>query len=139
MKSENYFLNCHSEESVKIRFRKLSVKLHPDKNSGDPDATKNFQEMLDQRDETLRTIYKKSGISDAQIETKLSNFMNDFASGDFSGSHVAAKTLEQKFREENPGKELNAANLFPFVVKNLIDAVSGKNKLKGSDQKKLGS
>ena len=48
---ENYFADCMTEEQLKIRYRELCVRMHPDKNSDDPDATAKFQEMQQQYEE----------------------------------------------------------------------------------------
>jgi DnaJ-class molecular chaperone len=124
---EDYFLNCHSEESIKIRYRKLSKEFHPDKNP-DPNALAIIQEINDQRDKALKVLYKKSGLSDVDIEAKLHSFVHEFINGDTSNMNNVAQSLTEKFEAEHPGKELNFKNLFPFVIEELMGAVTSKNK-----------
>jgi len=45
MKKISYFLGCKTEEDAKKRFRVLSKKLHPDKETGSKES---FQELLEQ-------------------------------------------------------------------------------------------
>lgn len=45
MKKINYFMGCKTEEEAKKRFRVLSKKLHPDKETGSKDS---FQDLLEQ-------------------------------------------------------------------------------------------
>lgn len=45
MKPINYFIGCKNEDEAKIRFRVLSKKLHPDKETG---SKENFQDLLEQ-------------------------------------------------------------------------------------------
>lgn len=48
---ENYFADCMNEEQLKARYRELCVRMHPDRNSDDPEATVKFQEMQQQYEE----------------------------------------------------------------------------------------
>lgn len=138
MQTENYFLNCHSEESIKIRYKKLAKKLHPDKNIDDATAKEKFQEMKNQRDAALWIIYRKSGISDEEIEKKLQSFVNEILSGDTSGINDAADILGKQFQGQHPDKELNTENVFKFVFDNLLSAAGMKKVFdKGDDKKKL--
>lgn len=45
MKKIDYFIGCRTEEEAKKRFKVLSKKLHPDKETG---SKENFQELLEQ-------------------------------------------------------------------------------------------
>ena len=45
MKKIDYFIGCKTEEEAKKRFKVLSQKLHPDKDTG---SKENFQELLEQ-------------------------------------------------------------------------------------------
>ena len=47
----NYFDDCMNEEQLKTRYRDLCVKMHPDKNTDNPNATAEFQEMQQQYEE----------------------------------------------------------------------------------------
>lgn len=128
MRPENYFLNCHTEKSVSIRFKKLSNELHPDKHPQDPGATKKFQEMKDQRDAALRYIYKKTGISDKEIEEKLHAFVMDLDNLDFSKINDVSEMFAKKFMEEHPDEDPTFANMAKFVLGNLFGAEKKKNK-----------
>lgn len=46
-----YFKDCMNEEQLKARYRELCVKMHPDKNTDNPNATAEFQEMQQQYEE----------------------------------------------------------------------------------------
>jgi DnaJ-class molecular chaperone len=65
---------------LKKKFRKLSVKLHPDKNLNDPNATENFQKLNTAynvlSDPQKRMIYNRGG-KDALQEMDRSNDEND--------------------------------------------------------------
>jgi DnaJ-class molecular chaperone len=123
----NYFLNCHTEESVKIRYRKLSKELHPDKNKENPDATKKFQQMTDQRDAALRVIYRKAGLSDNDIEMKLRDFLSEFINGNTANLNSIADEMAQRFKDDNPDKEMNTKNVFAYVFKTMLGSLSAKN------------
>lgn len=49
--NKGYFDDCMNEEQLKARFRELCVKMHPDKNTDNPNATADFQEMQQQYEE----------------------------------------------------------------------------------------
>ena len=46
-----YFKDCMTEEQLKARYRELCVKMHPDRNADNPNATAEFQEMMAQYEE----------------------------------------------------------------------------------------
>lgn len=48
---ENYFADCMNEEQLKARYRELCVRMHPDRNQDNPNATAEFQEMQQQYEE----------------------------------------------------------------------------------------
>lgn len=48
---ENYFADCMTQDALRQKYRELCVKMHPDKNADDPDATAKFQEMQQQYEE----------------------------------------------------------------------------------------
>ena len=47
----NYFDNCMTHEQLELEHRRLVIKLHPDRNPDDPNATAEFQEMQAQYEE----------------------------------------------------------------------------------------
>lgn len=47
----SYFDDCMTEEQLKARYRELCVKMHPDKNTDNPNATAEFQDMQQQYEE----------------------------------------------------------------------------------------
>ena len=60
---EDYFKDCMDEEQLRARYRELCVKMHPDRNPGNPDATAEFQEMQQQYEERKAELagdYKKA-------------------------------------------------------------------------------
>lgn len=118
---QNYFLNCHTEESVKIRFRALSKHHHPDV-CKDANATEIFQEIERQRGETMKAIWKKSGKSDQEIE---------FMFEDLIKSTSALKSYTDKIADHfsNADKPPTFSEIFKFVFNDLVQK-------EGSDQKK---
>lgn len=99
MKTENYFLNCHSLESIKIRFRDLSKKYHPDKTGDDPEALKIMQTVSDQRDEAIKRVMIKGGKSEAEIEDYIKVFVTDLATGTLNKNTMEniAEHLDKKY------------------------------------------
>ncbi len=130
-----HFLNCHTEESVKIRFKKLSKQLHPDKNGGTNEAKEKFQDMISERDEVLTKIYQKDGKTDAQIQEKIKDLFSEGIS--MSGMESIGTAIAQKMARENPGKELSFADALKYT----LEAFTGKKQIdtpkKKEDPKKL--
>lgn len=54
---EEYFRNCCTEEELQKEHRRLVIKMHPDRNPDDPDATAKFQEMQAQYEEHLAELH----------------------------------------------------------------------------------
>lgn len=46
-----YFKDCMTQEELRARYRELCVKMHPDRNADNPNATSEFQEMMAQYEE----------------------------------------------------------------------------------------
>lgn len=63
-----------SEDEIKKAYRKLSMKWHPDKNQGDPNATQQFQKISEAY-ETLSDVKKR------QMYDMGENSMGDFGQG----------------------------------------------------------
>lgn len=58
-----YFANCMTHEQLEQEHRRLVIKMHPDRNPNDPEATAEFQEMQQQYEERkaeLNGDYTKS-------------------------------------------------------------------------------
>ena len=58
-----YFENCMTHEALEQEHRRLVIKMHPDRNPNDPEATAKFQEMQQQYEERkaeLNGDYTKS-------------------------------------------------------------------------------
>lgn len=58
-----YFANCMTHEQLEKEHRRLVIKMHPDRNPNDPEATAKFQEMQQQYEERkaeLNGDYRKS-------------------------------------------------------------------------------
>lgn len=59
----NYFDNCMTHEQLEQEHRRLVIKMHPDRNPDDPNATAAFQEMQQQYEERkaeLNGDYRKA-------------------------------------------------------------------------------
>ena len=59
----NYFEHCMTHEQLEQEHRRLVIKMHPDRNPNDPEATAKFQEMQQQYEERkaeLNGDYRKS-------------------------------------------------------------------------------
>lgn len=48
---ENYFADCMTQEELRQKYRELCVRMHPDRNQENPNATAEFQEMQQQYEE----------------------------------------------------------------------------------------
>lgn len=58
-----YFAKCMTHEALELEHRRLVIKMHPDRNPNDPEATAKFQEMQQQYEERkaeLNGDYTKS-------------------------------------------------------------------------------
>lgn len=58
-----YFANCMNHEQLEQEHRRLVIRMHPDRNPNDPEATAKFQEMQQQYEERkaeLNGDYRKS-------------------------------------------------------------------------------
>lgn len=132
MGNEDYFLNCHSEESIKIRWRDLSKKWHPDKNK-DPKAKEIFQEISNQRDKALRLFYKRSGLTDQEIDAKIDSFLEEIFSGKFSEDKMNSivESMGKQILEEHDGKDLSFGDIFKIVSDKFM--APGKKKVEGKD------
>lgn len=131
MKTEDYFLNCKTEESIKTRFKLLATKLHPDKNPGDVFAKSNFQEMIKQRDIAYKKIYYRSDFSENEINSKLEDFVKDLDSFNFSNLNNITKDMSGQIHEifgDNP----TFSQVFKHVLGGLFKAEENKNKKLGS-------
>ena len=103
------FLNCHTEESIRTRYKHLALKLHPDRNRQDPEATKKFQEMISQRDRQIKKVLGKGGIlSDAELESRLYDFIQDLNNWKFNRANSMADQLVAEVLAENPNPTLGA-------------------------------
>lgn len=79
-----YFNHCTTEDELRKEHRRLVVKMHPDRNLDDPDATAKFQEMQAQYEERLAELH-----------------------GDYRAS---AKGRERRERAEREQREANRVN-----------------------------
>ena len=76
---------------IKKKYRKLAIKYHPDRNSGDENATKKFQEVTEAYeilgDEKKREEYdcrRKNIQSQRKNKNKKGNVKNKFPQNDFT-------------------------------------------------------
>lgn len=122
MKHEDYFLNCHTEESISIRFKSLAKKYHPDVNKA-PEATKIFQEVNKQREASLRVVLSKSGKSDTDINDYISSMMKR----DFKAADSLAEDMLDEFLQKNGDKEPNFADVLNFTMKKYFGGLSKKS------------
>lgn len=79
---KDYFNDCMTLEALEQKHRKLVLQLHPDRNPGKADATREFQEMQAQYEERKAEL-----------------------NGDYSGSRRARQRREQAEREEREREE----------------------------------
>lgn len=129
----NYFLNCHSEESIRTRYKMLAMQLHPDRNPEDLHAKEKFQDMLEQRDRAFKAAYAKSGKSTAEIDELLQEFVLDLDKLSFKSLHKVAA----KFAEGLP-ENASFGHTFFHVLDKLLQAEKTKNKpLEGRNKKSL--
>jgi len=63
-----------SEEEIKCAWKRKAFKLHPDRQNGDPEATKQFQSVANAyevlRDRTLRAEYDKELLHRLYLEVR---------------------------------------------------------------------
>lgn len=114
---EQYFLNCHSEESIRTRYKSLAVKMHPDKNLLDIDANKNFQDMIAQRDLAIKKIY--SNLSAEEMEVAFRNFTSGLEKILTTNPIKMATQFNSEWDRLHPGKEPTIGEWFIFI-KNLV-------------------
>ena len=66
-------------DTIQKKFKKLAVKLHPDKNKDDPNATEKFQQLTKAKEiltnPESRDKYDRYGITDEQDEHRMNNEM----------------------------------------------------------------
>ncbi len=79
---QDYFSKCMTIEDLNREHRRLVVQMHPDRNTGDPDATAKFQEMQTQYEERKAEL-----------------------NGDYSGSRRARERRERAAREDRERQE----------------------------------
>lgn len=84
---QEYFKDCMNEEQLRQRHRELVVKMHPDKNLGNPNATAEFQEMQ------------------AQYEERLAELHGDYSKSRKGWERRQRYEQEQREREERERKE----------------------------------
>lgn len=87
---QEYFRNCCTEEELQKEHRRLVIKMHPDRNPDDPDATAKFQEMQ------------------AQYEERLAELHGDYRAGAKGRERRARAEREQREREERERREREA-------------------------------
>lgn len=128
---ENYFLNCKTEESIKIRFRALSKRFHPDKNTS-PGAKEIFQEISNERDRLLKQIYKSQGKTDHQIDKLMNEVFNEF---DFKNIDKLTDNLAENYSKRliEEGKEPTHMNVFKMLIGDLF----GTKQLPEDNKKRL--
>lgn len=135
MNTENYFLNCHTEESIAIKYKALAKKYHPDVNTS-PEATQIFQEIAKQREQALRAVLKRSGKSDVDI--------NEYIASVFSRDREKSNALVDEMLDEfmlkhDSDKEPTFAEVLKFTMGKFLGGNTKKNVSEGKpgDQKKL--
>lgn len=140
MNPENYFLNCHTEESVKIRFKLLAKEHHPDKNKGNEvSAVKLFQEITNQRDNAIKKIYLKEGKSPEETEAALKTLIKDLDNFDFSNSQTVADSLTAELDAMYGEGNYTVAQVAKHVFGKLFGTARKMKNINGSapDQKKI--
>lgn len=124
MKAEEYFLNCHTEESISIRFKSLAKKWHPDKNKN-PEATEVFQEINKQREKALRDMLKRQGKTEFQTD----EFLAAYFSKDKNKTDSMIENLTESFvkKFEDSDKPPTFADAFKHVLGSFFPKTEGKN------------
>lgn len=137
MKAENFFLNCHTEESISIRYKSLAKKWHPDVNKL-PEATEVFQEIQKQRENAVTNLMRKHGKSEGDIHDYIQALKKRDKKAQASIIDSMANDLAKKFENsEKPPTFMDALKMVldGFNKKNNPNnQVSGNN---SSNQKKI--
>lgn len=81
----NYFDNCMTHEQLEQEYRRLVMKMHPDRNPDNPNATAEFQEMQSQYEERKAEL-----------------------SGDYSKARKGRERREQEERERREREQREA-------------------------------
>lgn len=87
---------------IKKKYRKLAMKYHPDRNSGDENATKKFREVTEAYevlgDEKKREEYdckRKNVQSQRRNKNKNENVKDEFSQNDFTFGRIFLKVLRK--------------------------------------------
>lgn len=114
------------EQQLKAKYRELVIKMHPDKNCGDKDATAKFQEMQEQYEERLAELhgdYTKSARGRARRESEWRE-----------RQERERKEREQRRFEEvinqarmNKGKDFHKLKVGDYVYAKKLNGVDGLN------------
>lgn len=109
---KSYFDDCMNEEQLKARYRELCVKMHPDKNTDNPNATAEFQEMQQQYEERKAEL-----------------------AGDYSKSRKGRERRERENREraERERKERERMKVAMVVAKARQNRITHFSELKVGD------
>jgi len=97
-----------TEYEIKRSFRKLAIKMHPDKNIDDKDATKNFQDLREAfevlSDPKKRKLYDEGGEEKLKKSGSQGSGMDPFES--FFGEFFGFGTNENESKETPKGKDV---------------------------------
>jgi DnaJ-class molecular chaperone len=122
---EDYFLNCHSDESITTRFRSLAKKMHPDIAGNTPEANEAFRYLQLQRDEAFKKVHKN--LSSQDLHKALGDFVGQF--DNFSAYLENVKNMNftdigkgalSEWGKNNPGKDPSYGDMFKLVLGKMI-------------------
>lgn len=126
---QEYFKDCMTEEQLKARHRELVVKMHPDKNPDNPNATAEFQEMQAQYDERLAELH-----GDYRASAKGRERRERYAREQAEREERERKEREQRRFEEvinqarlNKGNDFHKLNVGDYVYAKKLNGVDGLN------------
>lgn len=122
MKNYYYILGVHNSatiQEVKSAFRKLAIRLHPDKNNGD----KFFEERFKDIKEAYETLSDNPGKSNYDLKLRL--YSGSFNQDEFK---KYKELLKRKYKEELINREEDIKHKYRTLEQNLKEEAEKRNK-----------